>query len=321
MNRLCVAAGVTLAFTAMWADSAFVVNQQPTTAPEVLQARRSPMRSAVPAAPERMAASGHSSGLGVSACAGAVLLWVAAALPARLVKNKPARKVQVVGLQAMPVYSAPVPQQVAVAASVPEPVAPVALPALPSLLGEVVPEIAAKAEPTIVHLPSVEPQLVTEVKTEATPASAEPVKLGFPTRGPARFVGGARRAEFRQASTGASASRAARRAVGAKLQPACEHVTIPPSYEASVVRAPIQTGLRIEACIRTGRGRQVKTPPAVKSFMDEEGGLLRTALRHHHHQQHRMMNILLIVGLRNAGRSTSILILRTGDCGANLLAR
>lgn len=266
MSRLGLAAAVTLAFAGIWVDSAFIAVQQPTVSRKVLQVGRAQAHHATAVSLEHPAPHG---GLGASACVGAALLWAAAALPAHLSKRKGTRsaKCQVVGCQAAPtcvqVSSAPVPKPAAVVLT-PAP-------------------IAVTAPPVLLSLVSDKSQEAPEVAPQAIPGPT--LRAGLPARGPARFVGGARHAEGRQASAGASAGRerAARRAVGAALQPVCNSSTVPASYDASLVRTKIQMGMRV-ITKTSPTGRQVSTPPVIKSFGDEEGGCLTTTMTRTLHQ-------------------------------------
>lgn len=83
----------------------------------------------------------------------------------------------------------------------------------------------------------------------------------------ARRVGGARRADRRSASTSRSAaSRAARRAVGARLcgVPAVPSAVQKRSFDPSTLRRKIQTGLQTSSRRRSESGREAKTPAATK---------------------------------------------------------
>lgn len=92
---------------------------------------------------------------------------------------------------------------------------------------------------------------------------------------PALFAGGARhsqrrarRASSSAASASARAARAARRAAGARLCASAERVEAEPmvrAFDSSILRRQIQTGLRVPACVRTDRARELKAAADAKN--------------------------------------------------------
>jgi hypothetical protein len=248
----CAAAAVVLALTAIAPSGrAFASGPLTKTGLDL----RVPLGSAAPAlsaAPLQARPAGSSSWQSFSSVALLGACAVAAARAMQPVK-KQTRSIRVT-TQALPVLHAPQPQ--AQAARTIEPMAPtvhslvdldapvtVSAPALP------------RAQPPVVLAPAA-PQVAQQ--------SAEPKKDVFsgvstPRGQPARFVAGAR-VSANRGSQSSRASRSARRGVGARLLPACEHQVITPSFDSSRVRISIQLGLRMNSHVHSESAREVKTP-------------------------------------------------------------
>jgi len=93
-----------------------------------------------------------------------------------------------------------------------------------------------------------------------------------------RFLGGARYARARSGPgrRAAAAQRTARRSFGARLQSAPPIPEVRPlPFDASCLETRIQMGLRTSSCIRSARGREVKTPSASKASSESTGVYLK----------------------------------------------
>lgn len=251
----CAAAAVVLALTAVApSGKAFASGPLTKTGTDlrVQFGATAPALSA--AAPFQARPAGSSAWQSFSSVA---LLGACAVAVARAMQpvSKQTRSIRVT-TQALPVQRAPQAQAPAAPVAI-QPVAPtvhslVDLDAPVTVSAPVLP----CAQPPVVLAPAA-PQVVQQ--------SAEPevneVFSGVSTpRGqPARFVAGAR-VSANRGSRSARASRSARRGVGARLLPACEHQVITPSFDASRLRVPIQLGLRASSHVHSESAREVKTP-------------------------------------------------------------
>jgi len=119
------------------------------------------------------------------------------------------------------------------------------------------PAVAAIPLVASAALPSAAPQ------PSAVPTSARPQA--------ARFIGGCRRSSKGPRSTRFTA-RAARRAVGAKLQPAaCMAEPIVMSFDSSKLRSEIQTGMRINGFVNVGNSDDAKVQKSAISMTAMNG--------------------------------------------------
>mmetsp|Transcript_156683 Transcript_156683/g.502922 ORF Transcript_156683/g.502922 Transcript_156683/m.502922 type:complete len:330 (-) Transcript_156683:435-1424(-) len=115
------------------------------------------------------------------------------------------------------------------------------------------PAVAATPLVASAVLPSAAPQ------PSAVPTTARPQA--------ARFVGGCRRSSKGPRSTRFSSARAARRAVGSKLQPAaCMAEPTVMSYDSSKLRSEIQTGMRINGFLNVGNSDDAKVQKSAISM-------------------------------------------------------
>mmetsp|Transcript_156681 Transcript_156681/g.502914 ORF Transcript_156681/g.502914 Transcript_156681/m.502914 type:complete len:328 (-) Transcript_156681:436-1419(-) len=115
------------------------------------------------------------------------------------------------------------------------------------------PAVAATPLVVLAALPSAAPQ-PSAVPTTACPWAA-------------RFVGGCRRSSKGPRSTRFSSARAARRAVGAKLQPAaCMAEPTVMSFDSSKLRSEIQTGMRINGFLNVGNSDDAKVQKSAISM-------------------------------------------------------
>lgn len=135
------------------------------------------------------------------------------------------------------------------------------------------PCIRVSQEPTSVfsqpHV-SLEDDLTITPTTMAPPSMSSQIAEPRTDAGRAAMVGGARcaptraasrHARQRKAANGAAASRAARRAMGSRLQAATCHQEPPPlSFDASRQRLKIQAGLRLTNRMRSGHVREIRSP-------------------------------------------------------------
>lgn len=272
----CAAAAVVLALTAV-APSGKAFASGPLTKTGLdLRVPRGSAAPALSAAPFQARPAGSSPWQSFSSVA---LLGACAVAAARAMQpaKKQTRSIRVT-TQAIPVQHAPQPQ--AQAARTIEPMvhslvdldAPVTVsaPALP------------RAQPPVVLAPAA---------SQVAQQSAEPEKdvfSGVPTpRGqPARFVAGAR-VSANRGSQSSRASRSARRGVGARLLPACEHQVITPSFDSSRVRISIQLGLRMNSRVQSESAREVKTPAC-------SDGITVAAKMHNLYLLHQMQRLTKI---------------------------
>jgi hypothetical protein len=80
----------------------------------------------------------------------------------------------------------------------------------------------------------------------------------------ATMVGGVRHARQRKTADRAAASRAARRAVGSRLQAASCHQEVPPrTFDASRQRLKIQAGLLLDNRVRSGHMHEISSPAGI----------------------------------------------------------
>uniref|UniRef100_A0A7S4SRQ3 Uncharacterized protein n=1 Tax=Alexandrium monilatum TaxID=311494 RepID=A0A7S4SRQ3_9DINO len=161
---------------------------------------------------------------------------------------------------------------------------------------------APKEEELLGWALSASPTMLTPPQTEALPAAtiislpaapeAQPTAPVPRSRAaPAAFVGSARHRPGRSASRSSArrrpsrSSRAARRAVGARLLPSASPSVVEPSYDASRLRTEIQVGLHSEQLDRSKRPREVKTPSTGSGLNDQCGVFVETYLEKLPHQR------------------------------------
>eukprot|EP00929_Paragymnodinium_shiwhaense_P028229 TRINITY_DN16409_c0_g1_i2.p1 TRINITY_DN16409_c0_g1~~TRINITY_DN16409_c0_g1_i2.p1 ORF type:complete len:342 (-),score=68.82 TRINITY_DN16409_c0_g1_i2:332-1207(-) len=142
------------------------------------------------------------------------------------------------------------------------------------------PTVAAPALPADLHIPAavhIPAAIAPVVAAKAEPAIEDSATVTTsPTLRPARFAGGARQSSFRQARRSASSSssssraacRAARRSMGARLQPANYQESAPLSFDPSCLDSRIQSGLRSNTRLRSPRSREVRTASATTGRKD-----------------------------------------------------
>lgn len=95
-----------------------------------------------------------------------------------------------------------------------------------------------------------------------------------PAASAGRFVGRARRSRTRRAAGRRSSARdrTARRSLGARLQNVQIITEAPPaSFDPSRLETKIQAGLQTSTCIRSARGREVRTPSSSKASSESTG--------------------------------------------------
>mmetsp|Transcript_57620 Transcript_57620/g.148234 ORF Transcript_57620/g.148234 Transcript_57620/m.148234 type:complete len:297 (-) Transcript_57620:304-1194(-) len=279
-GRIGLAAAATLALAA---SSAFVSTPQPR-AGGVITTERFHVQPALamPATGEYRRAGQSTSTATWQVVGAAVLLLASAAVPRRASKTSSLRRCQVVSCRAMPVPAA---------MSVVAPTPPSQLiPAEPVLLDltateETLPQqvfsVATAKVPSV--MPAVPVQAVPKVAPEEQSQAA-----GAPRRSSARFVGGARRSASRAFSAkgrSSRATRAARRSMGARLQPACVAEPIICSFDISKARAPIQHGLK--ATSRARGGKDTKSATYNRETSDVGVGISARYfdMNQHHHRQ------------------------------------
>mmetsp|Transcript_42262 Transcript_42262/g.111770 ORF Transcript_42262/g.111770 Transcript_42262/m.111770 type:complete len:300 (-) Transcript_42262:232-1131(-) len=213
---------------------------------------------AMPAARAVAPMAGGSRAAPWSSLGSVALLWAAAAAAVQAVQGRSSRSPRG-GMKVVACQAAPQSQHLAAPTIAPVYVAPASAPisltSAPSLLDTPVPEVKLAAAPQVFSISDDVPVVGEEEHFAPTAGS---------TRRPARFVGGQRRPRAKSADArGTSrAARAARRGVGAKLMPACEHHVIQPSFDASRARTLIQLGLRTDSRVHSERAHELKSPNA-----------------------------------------------------------
>lgn len=117
------------------------------------------------------------------------------------------------------------------------------------------------------------------VALPATPTTTnEPVVAGPRLRGrPARLAGSSRHSRSRSTRSSQASARAARRSVGARLQPAPARTpAVKPSFDASRQRTKIQVGLRAVQRAPSCSARESQTPSTSHGLNDQSGVLVAT---------------------------------------------
>lgn len=120
------------------------------------------------------------------------------------------------------------------------------------------------------------PVTVAVPATQAT--TNDPVVAGPRLRGrPARLAGNSRHSRPRSPRSSQASARAARRSVGARLQPAPAHTpAVEPSFDASRQRTKIQVGLRAVQRAPSCSARESQTPSTSHGLNDQSGVLVAT---------------------------------------------
>jgi len=113
-------------------------------------------------------------------------------------------------------------------------------------------------------------------ETKETPSARSAKRAG-----PALFAGGMRhtrpRRAHRSATPGAAsrATRAARRSMGARLQPAYQYPPVAtPSFDPSRLRSKVQAGLRVMQHMPAKRPREFQTPSTSNGVSDQAGAIV-----------------------------------------------
>mmetsp|Transcript_34634 Transcript_34634/g.102902 ORF Transcript_34634/g.102902 Transcript_34634/m.102902 type:complete len:284 (-) Transcript_34634:330-1181(-) len=267
-SRLCLAAAATLAVTATFASSAFVGAPLPRASGGLLVAERIHAQPAAASAAARASQRAVPSA-GWQVIGAAVLLCASAAFPRRASKSSTGSRCRVVGCQAVPSPAA------VLSVSAPE---------------SLVPDAPALIDLTMMEAKQVKRGFAAApVSVAATAAAASPaehtqsVPLGAPRRASARLVGGARRRQHSASDRTARASRAARRSVGARLQASAVAEPIVRSWDVSKVRAKIQHGLKLDACLHSRRSKDIKSPTNNKETCDDGVGISSSYFDNHYY--------------------------------------
>mmetsp|Transcript_77067 Transcript_77067/g.226030 ORF Transcript_77067/g.226030 Transcript_77067/m.226030 type:complete len:324 (-) Transcript_77067:297-1268(-) len=276
-------AAAALALTVASSCSAFTPSFSPTATPKAqgsLQGSQRPVATSVDAHEE----AGRIAGGATWHCFGCAALLLAAAT--RTLGKGKARKPghAVIACRAAPAFMPEPPRQEVVPATHKQTydvceghLIDTEAPMVPPIRAPAVPIVPPTLAPSAGARSAFLADSLAEVPQQATPASSR--------ASAAHFVGGARHSRTRRGSgrRAGGSERTARRSLGARLQSSRPVAEVPPMpFDASRLETKIQMGLRTCTCIRSARGREVKTPSSSKASSESAG----VCLNGNHFEEH-----------------------------------